>query len=116
MTTSNLSNVDATVKQACEELIKKYNLAIESLTEAQMAEALRQAVLSGDFQRIICADGQAVNYIPYREVEKWKNLYFDLINEVATKYVGETRHETARRYIHEREHQDCSPAQTGNTR
>ena len=32
-----------------------------------------------------------------------KALYYELIMEVATKFPNESRHETARRYIHERE-------------
>lgn len=32
-----------------------------------------------------------------------RNLYWELIYEVARVYPGETRHETARRYIRERE-------------
>ncbi len=40
--------------------------------------------------------------------------YQELIYEVATKWPGETRHETAKRYIHERENQPlrCASADT----
>lgn len=57
------------------ELVHKYNLAAESLTETQLASAIAQAIASGDFVRIVVeTDGppdcaQSVVYIPYREVE-----------------------------------------------
>ena len=38
-----------------------------------------------------------------QELERYKNLYNDLLFYVGTKYPGETRHETAKRYIQEKE-------------
>jgi len=38
-----------------------------------------------------------------REVERWKGLYHELLYAVGMKYDGETRHQTALRYIQERE-------------
>ena len=35
--------------------------------------------------------------------DKFSDLYFDLIHQVEKKYPGESRHETAKRYIRERE-------------
>lgn len=40
---------------------------------------------------------------PSGEGEDYKALYYELIMEVANKYPGETRHETARRIIRQRE-------------
>jgi hypothetical protein len=34
-----------------------------------------------------------------------RDLYWELIYQVANKYPGESRHETAKRYIHQAEHQ-----------
>ena len=39
---------------------------------------------------------------------KFEDLYYDLIFEVVCAYPGETRHETAKRYIHERENRPSS--------
>lgn len=44
-------------------------------------------------------DGEA----PPERRKSYYELYHELIMEVAKKYPGETRHETARRYIRERE-------------
>lgn len=50
-----------------EELIREHHLAVEALTEKQLAEAIRQAIACGDFQRYVCASNssQAVIYIPH---------------------------------------------------
>ena len=86
------------------ELVRKHQLAVETLTEQQLAEAIRQAIASGDFMRNVVVDGrQSVIYIPWREVEQLRLLYNELLYAVASKHEGETRHETAIRYIRERE-------------
>ncbi len=87
-----------------EELVRKHNLAIEALTEQQLADVIRQAIASGDLMRYVSHDGaaQAVTYIPRREIGRLRALYYELIHAVATKHDGETRHETALRYIQER--------------
>lgn len=54
------------------ELVRANNLAAEALTEEQLVEAIRQAILAGDFQRNVSEYGQQVVYIPYREVERLK--------------------------------------------
>jgi len=41
--------------------------------------------------------------------EAFRTSYHDLIMAVGTKHEGETRHETARRYIEERERQMSGP-------
>ena len=48
------------------------------------------------------------------EIERLTTAYNELIMEVVCKYEGETRHETARRYIREREEQRGGP-ETQNT-
>lgn len=86
------------------DLIRKHNLAVEALTEQQLAEAIRQAIAAGDFMRHVVTDGrQAVTYIPWREVERLRSLYNELLYAVERKHDGETRHETALRYIREAE-------------
>ena len=51
-----------------------------------------------------------------QDTRDYKELYFELIMEVAKKWPGETRHETAKRYIVERETPDpnaCASAEQG---
>jgi len=55
-------------------------------------------------------DMDAVDEPAYREIiarlraaDKTEKLYHELLYEVARKFPGETRHETARRYIRETE-------------
>ena len=92
------------------ELVSKHQLAVEVLTEQQLAEAIRQAIASGDFMRNVATDGrQAVTYIPWREVDHLRSLYNELLYAVASKHEGETRHETALRYIRERENRIEGP-------
>ena len=92
------------------ELVRKHQLAVETLTEQQLAEAIRQAIASGDFMRNVTTDGrQAVIYIPWREVESLRTRYHELLYAVASKHEGETRHETALRYIRERENHTEGP-------
>ena len=88
-----------------EGLVRKHHLAVDALTEQQLAEVIRQAIASGDLIRNVIQDGsaQSVTYIPWREVDKWRTLYYQLLYAVESKHEGETRHETALRYIRERE-------------
>lgn len=91
----------------CTEFVRQHQLACDSLTEAQLAEAFRQALMAGDFMRQVVAgsNSQAVLYVPWNEVDRLRSLYEELICAVASKHEGETRHETALRYIREREAQ-----------
>lgn len=59
------------------DFIKRHNLAVEALTDGQLAEALRQAIACGDFARYVRVtdNGQKVDYMPYRRA-----------TEMATKY------------------------------
>lgn len=87
------------------ELVRKHHLAVDILTEHQVADAIRQAIECGDFVRnVVCGSGaQSVMYLPGRGLEEIRNKYYELICAVARKHEGETRHETALRYIRERE-------------
>ena len=93
------------------EFVRRHNLAVEALTEKQLAEVIRQAIASGDIVRNVMSDGsaQAITYIPYREVSRLRDQYHELLYAVATKHDGETRHETALRYICEREERTEGP-------
>ncbi len=65
--TMEMAAWQARVAEATAELVKKHNLAIEQLTERQLAEAICQALLSGDFIKLVNArtGGQQVIYIPF---------------------------------------------------
>ena len=93
------------------EFVRKHHLAVETLTEQQLAEAIRQAIAAGDFMRNVVRDGsaQSVTYLPWREVEHLRTLYNELLYAVVRKYEGETRHETALRYIRECENPPTAP-------
>lgn len=89
-------------------LVRRHNLAVDDLTETQLAEAIRQAL--PDFRRLVHVSGQQVIYVPYQEADRWKALYHELLWSVESVHEGETRHETALRYIRERETFSCAPA------
>jgi len=93
-------------------LIREHQLAANEITEKQLADLLRQLLGSGDIIRHVRQDGaQAIVYLPYAEVERLRGMYNELIMAVAQKFDGETRHETALRYIRERE---ASQVQAGS--
>ena len=60
--------------QAMQRLVEARNIAIEDLTQKQVADALLQAIASGDFQRLVTTnDRQCVIYIPFAESERLKS-------------------------------------------
>ena len=91
------------------DFVRRHAIAIDDLTQEQIAEALRQAM--PDFRRNIYANAQSVVYLPGSEAEKWRPLYHELLWAVGSKYEGESRHETALRYIRERETHCEGPAE-----
>lgn len=93
------------VRVAAEKMISRRNLACEQLTEKQLGDAIAQALASGDFTRHVRVsdDAQSVTYIPYSEAQKFRALYYELLMAVGVKHEGETRHNTALRYIKEAE-------------
>ena len=80
----NLSHYVSTerINKAVSDLIREHALAVEQLTENQLAEAIRQALASGDFVRLVREDSaQGVVYIPFAEAERLKSE----INELQTQ-------------------------------
>lgn len=67
----NITNADIEFSKkyqaALDELIRNYHLAANNLTERQLAEAIRQAIACGDFERHVCVSNscQAVVYTPF---------------------------------------------------
>lgn len=65
--------------------VREHALAVGKLTEAQLAEAIRQAM--PDFIRNVQAssDGthrQSVVYLPGREAAEWRRKYYDLLEQL----------------------------------
>lgn len=61
-----------------QDFIRRHNLAVEELTEQQLAEAMRQIIRSGDLMRYVTlrANGgiaQVVVYEPFAREEQLKN-------------------------------------------
>jgi hypothetical protein len=77
---------DEEINTAIERLAHTHQLAIEALTEIQIADAIRQAILSGDFQRNISANSQSVTYTPYRKLkdaERERDEWCEMAAELA---------------------------------
>lgn len=68
-----------------EVFVRKYNIAVESLTEKQLAEAIRQAIACGDFVRQVRVtdNAQAVAYVPFAEAESFGTRIHKLESEHA---------------------------------
>lgn len=62
-------------QKAVDDMVRKHNLAVESLTEKQLAEAIRQALACGDLVRCvrIADNAQIVVYEPYTEWGRLNN-------------------------------------------
>ncbi len=61
------------IEELCDEVRTKHHLANEALTREQLIKAFSQALICGDFQRLVTVDGskqQVVIYIPYRGIEQ----------------------------------------------
>jgi hypothetical protein len=58
------------------DLVRRHNLAVNDLTETQLAEAIRQAM--PDFRRYVHASEQSVVYLPGQEVNRLKERVREL--------------------------------------
>ena len=74
------------------QFVREHSLAAAAgkLTEAQLAEAIRQAM--PDFVRNVhtSSDGahrQSVVYIPGREAAEWRRKYYDLLDQLADQTI-----------------------------
>ena len=97
------------ISEILTDLTRRHHLAIEKLTEAQFVEAIRQAL--PDFVRYVHADSQTIVNFPGAEAERYKALYHELLMSVESVTPGETRHQTALRYLTERESEPTTPDQ-----
>lgn len=82
-------------------LVRDQVAQLNKLSEYQFVEALQQAL--PDFERHVAVKdssfGQMVVYLPGAEANRWKRKYEELLDAVRSTVEGETRHETALRYI-----------------
>lgn len=80
------------VASACEELARKHNLACEEFTQKQLADVLRQVLLSGDIQKLVSISngGQTIIYIPFNKVESLKSK-IERLNELLSENGIETK-------------------------
>lgn len=91
------------------QLVTKMSLEEEKLTESQFVEAIKQAILAGDFVKFVTpSGGSTVVYIPYNECERLRGMLNQILDAVKTCYDGESRFETALRYVVERESRDSN--------
>ena len=86
-------------------IIKANMEAGNKLDEEQIFRVFCQALAAGDFVRLVFqgTGNQNTIYIPFHGMDELRSKYEELIMAVASKYEGESRHETALRYIQERE-------------
>lgn len=61
--------------EAVDRLREAYDIKIEELTEREVATAIKQSLLAGDFQKLISHNHKSfgIVYIPYLECGKLKN-------------------------------------------
>jgi hypothetical protein len=69
-----------------EAMAEAHHDAVEALTQEQLSEALRQALESGDFERLVTVDEdkQAVVYAPYAALSRVRRENEDLRNAIET--------------------------------
>lgn len=86
----------ATVESLCEELVRRERIAVDELTQKQIASALRQAIACGDFIRQVRVDNRAqtVVYIPFDREQKLEQRIAELESVLA-----QARFEAARRKV-----------------
>lgn len=69
MKTDEFSDFKEKLDKCVSELVKRHNLASETLTEEQLVKAIKEAIACGDFEKFICFDGQSVCYIPFAQYD-----------------------------------------------
>ena len=77
-----------------------FSLTVESLTEAQLAESLRQALEAGGFVRYEVIDGRhRMVYLPWQAFEELLTNYNKLGGAVEGCEAGKSNYETTMRFI-----------------
>lgn len=77
----NLTNeLNEKLKEETKKIITNYKIAHEKFDERQLAEALRQALLAGDFTKYIREGdfAQQIVYLPYQEVDRLRSENYRL--------------------------------------
>lgn len=67
-----------------QEFVRKHALAVEDLTEKQLAEAIRQAIACGDFQKLVCTsnNSQLVVYSPFAAEARLQARIKELVEQL----------------------------------
>lgn len=108
MNTHNL-NLSPEHKQKLNEAFSRHlgeiMAAQEMMDEKQIFACFVQALEAGDFVKQVMQGSGAQNFIyqPFREATELREKYNELIMAVMRNVDGETRHQTALRYINEAE-------------
>lgn len=81
---SELQNLRERLDEATRKLVREHNIACEQLTERQIANALRQAIECGDFQKFVHKDGasQHVAYIPFQREQELRGRVRELEDRI----------------------------------
>lgn len=63
------------IQQACEKLVVEFGIQDERLLQSQIADALRQAIAAGDFERHVYHQGSQsdVIYVPFSGVDRLRS-------------------------------------------
>jgi chromosome segregation ATPase len=77
-----------------------------------LTEELRLSKLRGESLDRVIAESTEECVALKKEIRRLSDLYHDLIMQVAKKYPGESRHDTAKRYILDRERHGIGTNQT----
>lgn len=67
---------------AIDKLVQEHQIHAEQLTRRQLAECIKQAILSGDFVKHVHSSGavesQAIVYLPYHEAQQLRDRIREL--------------------------------------
>lgn len=81
------TNFERLLTNSVDELITLYSISAENLTQDQVASALKQAILAGDFQRLISSSGgQTVVYLPFARVQELEGRIRELEHELEDEH------------------------------
>lgn len=106
--------IDTELQEAFARHIGVVREAQSKLDEQQLFACFVQALKAGDFIKFVAPNGhQQIVYLPLYALEELRKQYHELIYAVERKFDGETRHETALRYIMEKEKEVLNPCNAG---
>lgn len=83
------SELNKSVDEAIQKAIRAHQIAIENLTEQQCCDVFKQAIQSGDIQKLVRLPdgGQTVIYIPFEEQQRQEFRIQELEAELKSRTV-----------------------------